>query len=297
MHYDFRLKVFKTVAEELSFTRAAKELFLSQPSVTNHIKELEREVGSALFVRMGNSITLTQAGEVLYDYALKIDLLYKEFAERINVINKTNSGNLRLGASTTISQYILPRILSLFKKRFPEINLTLFNGNSTQIEQLLINKKIDLGLIEGNSNLPQIKYETFLHDEIILVTSVENRKINEQEITLSELIKIPLVIRESGSGTLDVIDSALKKVNISRSNLNIEIQLGSTEAIKEYLKFSDAAAFLSINAIQSELLSNKLRIIDIVDFEITRVFQFVSLVGSQSEINNYFKKFTLNYLS
>ncbi len=295
MHYDFRLYVFKVVAEKLSFTRAAKELFLSQPSVTNHIKELEKEAGEALFERLGNAIRLTPAGELFYQYTLNIHGLYKELDEKINILKKSEAGNLKLGASTTVSHYILPKILSSFKVRFPNVNLSLQNGNSEQIEKLLIEKKIDLGIIEGNSNLPQIKYEDFLRDEIVLVVSARNRTL-KSEITLSELPNIPLIIRESGSGTLDIIHSALSAKNIKTQNLNIQMRLGSTEAIKEYLKFSDSAAFVSINAVQNELIRNELKIIDIEDFEITRIFKFIALVGQQSELINSFKKFAVGSL-
>ena len=295
MHYDFRLNVFRVVAEKLSFTRAAKELFLSQPSVTNHIKELEKEVGEALFERLGNSIRLTNAGKLLYEYTLKIHLLYKEFDEKINILKKSESGEIKLGASTTVSHYILPKILSSFNRRYPNINLSLQNGNSEQIENLLVDKKIDLGIIEGNSSLPRIKYEDFLRDEIVLVVSASNNVIGT-EISLFDLEKIPLVIRESGSGTLDIIYAALSGKNIYPRKLNIQMRLGSTEAIKEYLKFSDSASFLSVNAVRNELIRNELKIIDINDFEITRIFKFITLIGNQSELINSFKKFSRNNL-
>ena len=295
MHYDFRLYVFKKVAEKLSFTKAAKELFLSQPSVTNHIKELEKEVGEALFERLGNSIRLTNAGKLLYEYTLKIHSLYKEFDEKINVFKKSEYGEIKLGASTTVSHYILPKILSSFNRRFPKVTVSLQNGNSEQIEKLLVENKIHLGIIEGNSKLPQIKYEDFLRDEIVLVVSAKN-KLLKPEITLNDLKDIPLVIRESGSGTLDIIYSELSKENFSSQELNIQMRLGSTEAIKEYLKLSDSASFLSVNAVQHELMRNELKIIDIKDFEITRIFKFITLIGNQSEMVNLFRKFALNEL-
>jgi DNA-binding transcriptional LysR family regulator len=292
MHFDYRLLVFKTVAEKMSFTRAAKELFTSQPSVTNHIKELEKEVGAALFDRLGNKIHLTEAGKLLYGYAEKIASLYKQFDEKISEMKNINSGNLRIGASTTISQFILPKILASYKSRFPSIAVTLSNGNSAQIETLLTNKKIDIGVIEGNSNLPEINYENFLNDEIVLVISAQNRLIQKGEISLDELKSIPLVIRESGSGTLDVIDSALSKHNMNRNSLMIEMQLGSTASIIEYLKFSDSAAFISINAIQNELMRNELRIIEIENFQISRTFQFITLIGNHSNLITHFKSFS-----
>ena len=290
MIVDFRLRVFKTVAEKLSFTKAAHELFVSQPAVTKHINELEKQTGKPLFNRHGNSISLTGEGELMLSYAQKILALYHELEEELSSLQNQVSGHLRIGASTTIAQYILPRILAGFKKQYPEVQLTLLNANTERIEQLLLANSIDIGMIEGNSTLPQLHYEPFVEDEIVLVTSTDNSKMLQPEIELESLKNLPLVIREDGSGTLDIIEQALERQQIRRRDWNIEVQLGSTESIKQYLVHSQAFAFLSIHTVVEELSSNKLRIIDIKDREISRSLQFISLHGQHARLVGLFKQ-------
>lgn len=293
MIFDFRLRVFKSVADRLSFTKAAHELFISQPAVTKHINELEKQVGKPLFNRHGNSISLTGEGELLLSYAKKILLLYQELEDELNSLQKNLSGHLRIGASTTIAQYMLPRILAGFKKRHPEVQLTLINGNTERIEQLLLNNSIDMGMIEGYSTLPQLHYEHFVEDEIVLVTSTANPKAIQPEISLETLRHLPLVIREDGSGTLDIIEHALEEHQIRRRDWNIEVQLGSTESIKQYLVHSNAFAFLSINTVVDELNSNKLRVIDITGRTISRSLQFITLHGQHGRLATLFRQHCL----
>lgn len=290
MIVDFRLKVFRTVADKLSFTKAAHELFISQPAVTKHINELEKQISKPLFNRHGNSISLTSEGELLLSYAKKILTLYQELEDELNSLQKHVSGHLRIGASTTIAQYILPRMLAGFKKRHPEVQLTLINGNTERIEQLLLANSIDIGMIEGNSTLPQLHYELFVEDEIVLVSSADNKKITQPQISLDVLKDLPLVIREEGSGTLDIVEHLLEAQGIKRKDWHIEVQLGSTESIKHYLMYSNAFAFLSIHTIVEELSSNKLRVIEIEDRVISRSLQFISLHGQHARLVSLFKQ-------
>ncbi len=293
MIFDFRLKVFQTVADNLSFTKAAKTLLISQPAVTRHINELERQLGVRLFRRLGNGIELTAEGDLLQSHARKIFSQYRAFEEELGRIQNVNSGSLLMGASTTISQYILPGILAQFKKRFPDVKVQLFSGNTETIEHMLLAEQIDLGLIEGNSNLVQIHYENFVKDEIVLVARVGNKLLQKQEMALGLLPSIPLVLREAGSGTLDVIEAVLKSHNIVLSDLNVEMQIGSTEGIKHYIQNSDAAAFLSIHTITRELAANQLMIVDVRAFDIVRTLQFISLHGRSTHLTNVFKAFCL----
>ncbi len=290
MIVDFRLRVFRTVADKLSFTKAAHELFISQPAVTRHINELEKQISKPLFNRHGNSISLTSDGELLYSYAKKILSLYQELEDELNSLQKHVSGHLRIGASTTIAQYILPSLLASFKKNQPEVQLTLINGNTERIEQLLIENSIDIGMIEGNSTLPQLHYEPFVEDEIVLVTRTDNPKITASEISPEALKQLPLVIREDGSGTLDIIEQQLEAHGIRRRDWNIEIQLGSTESIKQYLMHANALAFLSIHTVVEELNSNKLRVIELEGHTMSRSLQFISLHGQHARLVNIFKQ-------
>ncbi|WP_242916293.1 LysR family transcriptional regulator [Pontibacter liquoris] len=293
MIFDFRLQVFKAVAENRSFSKAAKILFITQPAVSKHISELENQTGAALFNRHGNAISLTPAGELLLRYATQIFELYRNLEEELHAMQQGQSGQLRIGSSTTIAQYILPKILAAFKKSYPSIDLTLVNHNTEKIEQLLLEGKVDVGLIEGSGTLPQLQYSPFVHDEIVLVTSTSNKKTYPVELPVAQLKHIPLVIREAGSGTLAVIEQALKQHHLSRKDLQIEMQLGSTESIKQYLQYARACAFLSIHTIIEELAANKLQVIEVTGCEINRTFQFINLHGRQSKLLHLFRQFCI----
>lgn len=293
MIFDFRLKVFQNVAENLSFTKASKLLLISQPAVTRHINELETQLGVRLFKRLGNSIELTAEGELLLAHSRRIFQQHRQFEEDLGKMHNVDSGSLIMGASTSISQYVIPGILARFKKRYPSVEVQMYSGNTDNIEQMLLDEQIDFGIIEGNSNLVQIHYEKFVDDEIVLVARPGNKTFKNQEVNLQQLKELPIVVRESGSGTLNVIDEVLMRHGISLSSLNVEIRIGSTEGIKQYVQNSDAAAFLSIHTIGRELMSNQLMIIDIADFEIVRTFQFISLHGRMSHLSSIFRSFAL----
>ncbi len=293
---DFRLKVFLSVAKNLSFTKASNELFVTQPAITKHIQALEKEYGLPLFTRKGSKIYLTLAGKELLNYSEKVYQLHKELEDQLNLYREQKSGELKLGASTTIAQYVFPPILSGFKKKYPEIKLSLLSGNSEQIADALINGEIELGLVEGKIKSREIKYEIFMRDELVLTTSVKNKFITNDPIDLEQLKRLPLVLRERGSGTLEVFEYALKSKKIKLSDLNVVMYLGSTEAIKYYLEDDDSFSFLSLRAIQKELRNGLLTIKKVKGLKVTRTFDFISLQGSTpSGVASLFKKYVKHY--
>lgn len=292
---DFRLKVFKKVAEELSFTRASKLLFISQPAVTKHINELEKHYGKALFNRLGNSITLTSGGELFYDYASRIIELYIKLEQEFIDSDKQLPKKISLAASTTIAQYILPPLLSKFKTVYPDTTITLINQNSENIETLVLQKETDLGFSEGTTHNPNLHYDIFIKDEIVLTTCSGNKYLKSAEISIDQLKDLPIVIRESGSGTLNIIENALLEKGLNFQKMNIQIQLGSTESIKNYLLASNSYAFLSIHSITKELKNHSFEIIDIEGLSIARTFQFVSLHGNYDKTAEKLKNFFVSH--
>lgn len=279
--FNFRLKVFYTVARRLNFTKASEELLISQPAVTKHIKELESQFNLALFDRKGNKVTLSPAGKVLLKHTEEIQEIYRQIEFDLNQFNQTLKGTLHVGSSTSITQYILPPLLAQFHSIHQDIKVELLNGNSEQIEQSLLNKNIELGIIESKSKRREIHYTPFLKDEIVLVCSSKNQLIKKDEINPKDLKNIQLLMREPGSGTLEVIADALKQKGISLSDLKVEMQLGSTEAIKSYLQHSDCMAFISLHAIFKELKNNTLKIIEIKKLPIHRHFFFITPQGPE----------------
>ena len=275
----FKLQVFHTCAENLSFTKASERLFITQPAVTKSIKELENQMGIKLFERNRSGISLTQAGAVLFKYTEKIFEMKKKLDYEISLLRESFAGNLKLGASTTIGQYILPAILAQFNRQFPDIELSLLNKNTQEIERDVISREIDLGIIEGNSKRKELKYSPFMQDEIVAVVHNSNKLCKKGSLTPEELKHVPLVLREIGSGSLEVIAESLFAHGIKLKNLNIRMHLGSTESIKNYLANSDCMSFVSIHTINREIYNGEFKIIDIENLQITRWFHFIYLQG------------------
>lgn len=285
---DFRLKVFYTVALRLNFTKAATELYITQPAVSKHIQELEETYKTKLFERNGSKIALTPAGEILLKHAKEIFEIYREIDFEMSSFINERQGLLRLGASTTISQYIISPVLAHFHQKQKDIKVNLLNGNTEQIENALINKEIEIGIVEGQSKNQSIKYIPFLKDELVLVCNSNNPFVKKNEISVSDLKSMKFITRERGSGTLEVIEYALKKAGLKFSDLQIEMQLGSTESIKSYLLNSDCFAFMSIHAVSKELKNKELMVLDVEELSVERYFYIITLLGKSDSLSELF---------
>ena len=256
---DFRLKVFITAARTLSFTRTAERLFISQPAVSKHIGELESQYKVQLFMRRGSRLELTGAGETLLACAERLADDYRRMQYEMSLCADAPVGELRLGASTTIAQYLLPPILARFTTRFPGVRVAMMSGNSDQVEQALGGHGIDLGMVESLSRRQWLHYTACAPDELAPVARTCGPYSRTESITADELREIPLVLREGGSGTLEVIKAALGRAGIRIPQLNVVMRLGSTEGIKAFVRNSDAMAIVSVISVVDELRSGVLR--------------------------------------
>lgn len=210
----------------------------------------------------------------------------------MHLLHNEYIGELKLGASTTIAQYVLPPLLGSFIGKFPQVNLSLLNGNSREIEAALQEHRIDLGLVEGVFRLPNLKYTTFLEDELVAVVHSKSRLQLPEEITPQDLPAIPLVLRERGSGTLDVIERSLQKHGVKLASLHVLMYLGSTESIKLFLENSDCMGIVSIRSICKELAAGTFRVVEIKDMPMLRDFCFVQLQGQEVGLSQAF----MNYM-
>lgn len=292
---DFRLKAFQSVANNLSFTKASQELFISQPAITKHIQELETAYQTRLFDRQGSKISLTESGKLLLEHCERILEDYKRLEYEMHLLHNEYIGELKLGASTTIAQYVLPAMLGSFIGKFPQVNMSLMNGNSREIEVALQEHRIDLGLVEGIFRLPNLKYTTFLADELVAVIRTNSKLVVREEITPEELLTLPLVLRERGSGTLDVFERALQRHNIKLSSLKVLMYLGSTESIKLFLEHTDCLGIVSVRSIKRELYSGQLRVIEIKEMPMQREFNFALPQGQESGLAQVFMQFAMHY--
>lgn len=291
---DHKLKVFKEVVLTRSFTRAAENLYMSQPAVSKTIKNLEQEYGKAFFLREGNSITLTAEGKIFLDYAENLLKIFAKMTQEFSSENPNFPNHIKIGASTTIAQYVIPGIAASLQNVHRDLNFNLISGNTGDIQQLILNGQLDFGIIEGENQNTRLQYEPFVEDELVLVTSVKNQAIGES-ISIAQLSKLEFVEREPGSGTREVIANALKKYHIP--TLNVKATLGSTEGIKSYLRQSRHFAFLSIHAINREILDGHLKVIEVKELSISRWFNFVSRQGFQSQLNQKLKNIFLEEYS
>ncbi len=272
---DFRLKVFITAARTLSFTRTAEQLCISQPAVSKHVGELESRYRVQLFNRRGSRLELTDAGRTLLDAAERILDDYRRMEYEVSLCTRQTEGELRLGASTTVAQYLLPPILARFTARFPGIRISMLSGNSGQIEHALEEQAIDLGIVESMSRRQGLHYTLFAHDELVLITRTGGKYARTESLTADALRHIPLVLREEGSGTLEVIAVALAAAGIRLPQLHVIMRLGTTEGIKSFVRNSDTMAIVSVISVVDCLRSGVLRIVDWEDLTMRRDFSFV----------------------
>lgn len=290
----FRLQVFRSVAENLSYTKAAKEMFITQPAVSKHIQEIEIFYNTSIFERIGNKIILTEAGKLLYKYTIKILEDYETLDFEMNSLNNLVKGTLKIGASSTISQYILPDIMAKFIARYPSIDISVISGNTEEINKALLEHRIDIGIVEGIDKVQNIRYSIFREDKLVGIVR-KNTKFNIKNNTKLEDIKdIPIVLREIGSGTLDVFERAIHKNGMKLSDLNVLLYMNGSEAIKKFIKVYDAIGFISYECIKDDANKREYKIININDIKLNRDLMFITPMGEDKKITYIFKNFIKN---
>lgn len=229
---DRRLQVFHAVAKQLSFTKAAEVLFMTQPAVTFQIKQLEEHFNTRLFERGHGKITLTPAGDVVMKYAERILSLSAELDTRLREMTGRLSGPLLIGASMTIAEFLLPRVLGEFSSQNPDVQPKLTVGNSESIESRVAEHTLDIGLIEAPSHQPTLQTEVVCEDELQVVVAPGHALAQSKMLTPKQLIGLPFISRESGSGTREFTDMYFRNAGVGASDLNVIMELGSSETIK-----------------------------------------------------------------
>jgi DNA-binding transcriptional LysR family regulator len=281
---NFRLVVFRAVAEQLSFRKAAEELYLTQPAVSLQIKALEEDLGIQLFDRTGARIAPTAAGNVLLACSKRVNALLVQAESDMAALSGEHAGQLALGASTTIAQYLMPRLLGEFRREHPRVHPTLISGNTEEIVRAVERQKIALGFIEGPARSREVKTEPFLEDKLVLIASTAHEWAERSLIVPSELTSAPLLMRERGSGTRDVVEMALARQGIKRSSLQIVMELDSTEAIKSAVEAGLGAGFVSLWAIAKDLRLNKsFKIVEVEGLSIKRQFLVAYASGPEQQ--------------
>lgn len=249
---DRRLKIFHTVGGVLSFTRAAEMLHMTQPAVTHQIRQLEEEFNARLFDRSNNRISLTVAGEEVMDYAGRILGLYGEMQESVKTLTGDRTGLVTLGASTTIAEYMLPGLLGGFREQFPEVQIRLRVANTDAVVNMVADNTIELGVVECEVENQLLRVEQCRQDELFFIVPPDHALASRSHITPDQLLGIPFIHREDGSGTRTVIENYLVHQGIGESDLNCPFELGSTEAIKGAVRAGVGLSIVSACALQKE---------------------------------------------
>jgi DNA-binding transcriptional LysR family regulator len=250
---DRRLQVFHAVARQLSFTKAAEVLFMTQPAVTFQIKQLEEHFNTRLFDRGHGRISLTPAGELVMAYAEKILGLSGEMDVRLSEMTGEVGGSLLVGASTTIAEFLLPRILGEFKSKYPNVRPRLVVGNSETIETRVSEHTIDIGFIESSSHQPNLQTEIFCEDELQVICSPKFPLARLKEITPQALAEHPFVSREPGSGTREFAEVYLRKHGVDIDHMQPVMELGSPLALLEVVETGLGYAIASRTSVMKAL--------------------------------------------
>ncbi len=276
--------VFRAVAQQLSFRKAAEELYLTQPAVSLQIKALEEDLGVQLFDRTGSRVALTAAGKVLLNFAERANALLQQAEHAIAAMGGELAGQLALGASTTIAQYVLPRMLSEFLAEHPRVQPSLISGNTERIVEAVAQHDIGLGFIEGPSRSRDVKSEPFLIDELVLIVPAAHEWAERAQIAAQELKSVPLLMREHGSGTRHVVEMALERHHLKLSSLKFAMELDSTEAIKSAVEAGLGAGFVSKWAIAKDVRAGAgFRIVAVEGLRVERDFLTIYAAGPEPQ--------------
>lgn len=269
------IRVFLTVVEKKSFSKAAKALFLTQPAVSFQIQMIEEYYGTRLFDRVSRNIILTEAGHLLLKYANEMSRLQAELEREMQDLTGSIKGKLKIGASTTIGEYIAPYILGAFKQMYPEVELSLEVSNSEDIEAAIHDTALDIGLVEGPPIGKDLESLPFLQDQLVLITSKDHPWSNLDSISVFELDKYPFISREKGSGTRMEMEQHLKKAGFSANNLHVIMELGSNSAIKAAVESGLGVAMISRWAVQDSVKAGEMAQVKLKEDEFERSFRII----------------------
>ncbi|MCG6974990.1 MAG: LysR family transcriptional regulator [Acidiferrobacterales bacterium] len=250
---DRRLQVFHTVARLLSFTKAAETLHMTQPAVTFQIRQLEEHFNTRLFDRTHNRISLTAAGDKVYEYADQILSLYGEMDNKVRELTGDVSGVLLIGASTTIAEYVLPSLLGEFKEKHPNVNMRLSVSNSVGVVHMVENNSVDVGIVESPISNKNLEVKVCWHDKLVFICPPDHPMAREKSIPVTSLTDMPFVCREEGSGTREFICAHLAASNIQMQDIDINMEVGSPEAVKSMVEAGLGISVVSQATVEKEV--------------------------------------------
>lgn len=280
-----KLEIFYKTAKCLNMSKVAKDMYISQPSISQSISEIESEIGTKLFDRIGKKLYLTHEGEIFYEYTRRILNIYEE---GINIVrsSKSNKGKLIIGASTTIGTYIMPYIIHKFNQEEKDIEVSMIIDNKHNIEELLLNNKVDIAFIEGRADSKEIILKDIWKDELVFISSRDHKWNGKTQLTVDDLQDSKFIIREDGSGTRERFEDFLENEDIK---FHSYIELSNLEAIINYVKLNIGVSCVPYMSVLSEENSKSLNIYRLKDYNIKR--SLYSAIHKDKYISNTIKCF------
>ena len=273
----WRLKIFCKVVEKGSFSKAAEDVLLSQPTVSSHMKDLEEYFGCRLIDRIGRRLVLTGAGELLYSRASKLLAMHDQMVAEMADYQGRVGGRLVVGGSTIPSGYILPGLIGAYRKSYPDVTVLLVVGDTAKIVSNILDGEVELGVVGGRVNESGIVQEGILIDEMKLVVHSSHPWAGRRSVRASELVTQPFIVRERGSGTLEAFEAAIAVKGLKISDFNIVAQIGSTEAVIQGIKNGIGVSVLSSVAVEEYVREGVLAMVSVSDIDLTRMFYLTFL--------------------
>lgn len=271
----WRLHIFCKVVELRSFSKAANTVYLSQPTVSSHIKDLEDHFECKLIDRLGREVAPTKAGQLLYGYAVKMIALKEDIEKALAEFQGKIKGHLTIGGSTIPGGYILPPLLGRFKQACPEVTVTLIERDTAEIIRDTIDGRVELGIVGAEAREAQLAQQKIMDDEMFVIVPAGHRWAARGAVAVEDLVAEPFIMREPGSGTRKSIEQVLDKSGHWLGQLNVVAEMGSPEAIRQAIKAGMGISILSEYAVADDLTAGSLRKVGIKGFPFQRAFYLI----------------------
>ena len=267
-----QLEIFVKVAELKSFSKAAQALRLTQPTISEHIRTLEQELGVRLLDRLGRGAEATRAGQLLLSHATRMLQLQREPLQAMDSFQGRLAGDLHVAASTIPGEYVLPALIGRFKEKFPDIVVSLLIGDTRAVVDWVIDGRAEVAVVGAKLAHRGIEYRELMPDELVVAVPVVHPWHGKKEIALADLRTEPMLLREQGSGTRTAFESALAQAGQDLSAFRIVGEMGSTQAIKQAVKAGVGVSVISRRAVEEECRSGLVWCLKIRDLRVTRAF-------------------------
>jgi DNA-binding transcriptional LysR family regulator len=274
-----QIEIFCTLIKLRSFSKAAETLYLTQPTVSSHIKNLETDLGVRLLDRLGKRVVLTEEGEVLYRYGQKLLALRDHARQEIEGIAGKVSGLLKIGGSTIPGAYVLPVVIGAFKKKYPSASIQLVIDDTAKVAEAVVNGDLHIGVVGARVSDSRLEAHPFLKDELVIAVPAGHRWARKKAVTVEELAGEPFIMRESGSGTRRIMEERIEKAGMSLADLDTVAVVGSSDAVRQAVKAGLGISILSIRALRDDIEAGRLFAARLKGGKIERSFSIILLKG------------------